>query len=653
MSFSLQVKTNDVKEVGIKLHIESNECNTVNFDNDLFSIFFYGENYGSRISEIIVELGTKLFYGQLSSLSNLNGPFNLVFYSKVENKLLLIRDHLGLKSLYFATKGNLFCASDSLTKLIVDCDLPTDIDWVNFEKPASVDYGNLSYGVFIKGIEELAAGTILELKYGNISFKKYWKVSYNPHTKTDKKIISDFKDLLHDAIDSRVKGKKISAYLSGGLDSTFIHKIMSINKSLHKTIILDQHLFYSSGDTQRAIEYLAMANKKADSLLVFQDFSITPAQYKLMLQKIEVPKTIWLTFFNYKSIPFLAPKYQTTLFGSGSDQLFNGEINEVSESRYWNVLYNKYLERQRFTTASNAQQFIRFPQNLGLKRHEIFINNLEMNLLFIQKHQIRPIYNLFNFNNNIPLFPFIDKRLSEFLCTINTKQHFNLLNNKNILRRAAKSLAIPAFITKKQKQDFIYYENSDPLFYTFTHLLQYNNYQLLNEVRDNAIGLNVDKIIHGIKNKSLNNVEMINIMKMMDVLVITNSLKERIAEKAKKVFKEKGIIELKGENANQNTVDKMHEAYFYKMKVYINPNVRLLAMSPDKMIVTVNNYTVLEIERYEVGICEMATKLFKIKTPQNIGSIIKRILKEKILPQIEASKLIQIFLDNGILKKSR
>jgi len=177
-------------------------------------------------------------------ISKMDGMWALSFWDTYDESLLLSRDRMGKKPLYYQNRKMSFaCASELPTLLkLLDESPAEDLD-------STADY--FRYGYFLPGttiykdIFEVLPGHNLIWKYDRKTrIYPYWEL--NPvTTQTDRvKAYSDLEDILVDAVRKRMLAAdvEVGAFLSGGVDSSLIVSIMSEKLSIRpKTFTIGFH----------------------------------------------------------------------------------------------------------------------------------------------------------------------------------------------------------------------------------------------------------------------------------------------------------------------------------------------------------------------------------------------------------------------------
>lgn len=161
----------------------------------------------------------------LNCLEMIRGMFAFAIWDAKIQSLILVRDRLGIKPLYYLPLKNKFLFASEVRALLASGLSDTKINHSGLYHFLS--FGHLkSPNTLIGNIQELQPGYYLIIdRHGNIDRKRYWNpcqsiASTNSH-QTDPKTSID--QLLKEAVQYRqVSDVPIGAFLSGGIDSSAI-----------------------------------------------------------------------------------------------------------------------------------------------------------------------------------------------------------------------------------------------------------------------------------------------------------------------------------------------------------------------------------------------------------------------------------------------
>jgi len=170
-------------------------------------------------------------YGQ-DMVNHLQGMFAFAIWDKRKRKLLIVRDRLGIKPLYYCRQGNNFLFA-SEPKAIVK-----HPDYIAGPDPESIwhymTYRSVpSPSTLFNGIKKLRPGNLLVLDEKGIVEKCYWDITLVPEQdktysrKNCEKYIDEAESLLLTSVKRRlISDVPLGAFLSGGIDSSLIVAMM-------------------------------------------------------------------------------------------------------------------------------------------------------------------------------------------------------------------------------------------------------------------------------------------------------------------------------------------------------------------------------------------------------------------------------------------
>ena len=179
-------------------------------------------------------------------VDRINGMFALAIWDRTKQELLLIRDRLGVKPLYFSESGNEFTFASEIGTLLYS-------GVVNRELDAQAIEAYLAFGAvqephtILRGVRILPAGHWMRVDgYGRVtSTGCYWSVLPHFRNKHPYKNVTEAQEeirhALMEAIDLRLLSDvPLGAFLSGGIDSSVVVGIMaSLGPGRHRTFCLD------------------------------------------------------------------------------------------------------------------------------------------------------------------------------------------------------------------------------------------------------------------------------------------------------------------------------------------------------------------------------------------------------------------------------
>lgn len=173
-------------------------------------------------TEVLVHLyeeyGADLF-------KKLNGQFALALWDRNKASLLLGRDRMGIRPLFYRLFGGRLIFGSEIKALFADQRTERAIDHASLAD-VFTGWSPLGDMTLFKGIHQLQPGHCALFTTKGLQIKKYWALPSGPRTNRDKPEevwVEELRGLLEDAVRIRLRSDvPVGAYLSGGLDSTYI-----------------------------------------------------------------------------------------------------------------------------------------------------------------------------------------------------------------------------------------------------------------------------------------------------------------------------------------------------------------------------------------------------------------------------------------------
>jgi asparagine synthase (glutamine-hydrolysing) len=156
-----------------------------------------------------------------SFVERLAGDFAFALWDPMRRRLLLVRDQLGIRSLYYARIGSTWVASESLAWLVEQPGLDKRLDetWVGdfLATGHSLDPWRTAYAA----VRRLAPGHCAALGRDDATERRYWRLTIGePLFLSDEAYGERFRELTRQAIRDRAPAGRLGIAMSGGLDST-------------------------------------------------------------------------------------------------------------------------------------------------------------------------------------------------------------------------------------------------------------------------------------------------------------------------------------------------------------------------------------------------------------------------------------------------
>ncbi|HEX2914873.1 MAG TPA: asparagine synthase (glutamine-hydrolyzing) [Chloroflexia bacterium] len=188
-------------------------------------------------------------YG-IESLKRFNGMFALALYDKQRGRLILARDRMGIKPLYYWCDGEQIIFASELKTLLIHPAIPREIDREALDLYLSLYYVPSPFSI-IKGIKKLMPGQFVIFSKDNFNINSFWEPRLEPtslNSYDEKQLINQTRTTLQDAVKRQmVADVPIGVLLSGGIDSTVVAGIAQQNTT-------DPILSFAAGYTDSTLD---------------------------------------------------------------------------------------------------------------------------------------------------------------------------------------------------------------------------------------------------------------------------------------------------------------------------------------------------------------------------------------------------------------
>ncbi|MDP9841368.1 asparagine synthase (glutamine-hydrolyzing) [Streptosporangium lutulentum] len=180
-------------------------------------------------SECLVHLYEE--YGD-SLVHHLRGMFAFALWDGRRRRLLLARDRVGKKPLYWGIRSGSLRFASELKALVRDPEWRTEVDPIALHHYLTFQYVPAPWSI-IEGIHKLPPGSTLVWEGGDVRVNRYWRLDATPRpTGPVEEEAERLRELLLEATRLRMIGERpIGAFLSGGLDSSAVVAAMARQSS--------------------------------------------------------------------------------------------------------------------------------------------------------------------------------------------------------------------------------------------------------------------------------------------------------------------------------------------------------------------------------------------------------------------------------------
>jgi asparagine synthase (glutamine-hydrolysing) len=166
-------------------------------------------------------------YG-IDAFRRMNGMFGIAIYDTRRDRLVLARDPIGIKPLYYAVTREGLVFGSEIKALLAWPGLAAEVNWERV--PDLLIYGSV-YGeeTPFRGIKELPAGHVLQVDGDRITIERFWDLPDGAgERRSEEEERAQVLELLRRAIRRQLMSDvPLGAFLSGGVDSSLIVALMA------------------------------------------------------------------------------------------------------------------------------------------------------------------------------------------------------------------------------------------------------------------------------------------------------------------------------------------------------------------------------------------------------------------------------------------
>ncbi|HZM21028.1 MAG TPA: asparagine synthase (glutamine-hydrolyzing) [Anaerolineales bacterium] len=254
-------------------------------------------------------------------VEQLGGMFAFALWDERQQKLLLARDRLGQKPLFYARDGSDFLFGSEIKAILALHHKKPELDPLAMHDYLSLRFIPPPHTIF-KHIQKLPPAHTLVFQNGHIRLRRYWHLSFREKLAlSESEILEALREWLKRTVESHlISDVPVGAFLSGGLDSSLIVAIL--NGDLGK-----KTKTFSVGVQESDFDELPFAR------MVAEQYETQHVEERVAANLIQsLPDMIW--HLDEPSDPIAACMFQAArlasrhvkvvLGGDGGDELFAG-----------------------------------------------------------------------------------------------------------------------------------------------------------------------------------------------------------------------------------------------------------------------------------------------------------------------------------------
>ena len=468
----------------------------------------------SSDTEVIVHAYEQ--YGR-DCVQHFNGQFAFAVYDRPKRSLFVARDRLGIRPVFYARHNGRFYFASEIKAIFCDPQVPRRLDLKGLDETLTW-WTSAPPRTLFEGINELEAGTFLEVVEGEIRSDRYWDMAFPERFSYERPVESyaeELRALLIDSVRLQLRADvPVGAYLSGGLDSSVTTALIRhFTQSRLETfsVTFEDKAFDESSYQRQMAKHLGTSHHTVD------------CTYRTIAEAF--PKVIWHTerpILRTAPTPLLLlsglvreNKFKVVLTGEGSDEMLGGydifketlirafwaknpdsqwrpavlrrlyptlPVSGARARHYLEQFYKAGLDKTgafyfshipRINTTSRIKEFFTDTvkgELAGYDALNAFGRNLPASFSrwhhlaraqYLESKSLLSCYLLSSQGDRVSAansvegrFPFLDHRVAEFAATIPPGYKIFGLNEKYVLKKAMQP-EIPSEILRRVKQPYM------------------------------------------------------------------------------------------------------------------------------------------------------------------------------------------------------
>lgn len=227
----------DLSEKGAQ-PMKSVQNNIISYNGELYNY----KDLKNRIDGTVAlksnsdtEVLLNLLDADLNVLRDLRGMFAFAYFDSKSEELILVRDQLGIKPLYFHVNDNRIVFGSEIRTILLDPEYEICVNEKALKEHLILGYA-LNEETLFAGIHRLGAGHTLKISLNGIKKEKYFDIVDYVSESSNKKVDLD-KCLKHSMNIHAISDVKLGMMLSGGFDSNLILNYLNSTGNLNNEFI--------------------------------------------------------------------------------------------------------------------------------------------------------------------------------------------------------------------------------------------------------------------------------------------------------------------------------------------------------------------------------------------------------------------------------
>ena len=309
------------------------------------------------------------------AFSRFNGIFALALWDTKEQTLLLVRDRVGVKPLYYYQKESRLIFSSEIKAILEHTDVPRQID------PLALDlYLRLNYTpgplTLFEGLKKLLPGEMLKYRAGTIEIKEYTpKEEVVLSSAPRAELATELRERVRASVAAQlVSDRPVGLYLSGGIDSSAVLEGMTRASSSVETFSVGFALKEGEQEEKFNADFVLARRTAKHFGATHHEVVVAPDEILPLLEDavyhLDEPISNATIIPQLALARFAKKRVSVVLGGDGGDELFGGY--ERYRLSLLSSYYHSLPSSLRRVAASLYPQFGKLDTTAGIERYAQF-----------------------------------------------------------------------------------------------------------------------------------------------------------------------------------------------------------------------------------------------------------------------------------------
>jgi len=298
-------------------------------------------------------------YGE-HCVDHFNGMFAFALWDSKREQLLLARDRMGEKPLYYAATGGWIVFASELHAVLAHPAVSRELDLHAVSRYFAYDFVPAPYSM-IRGVAKLPPAHALTVTHDKIATRRYWDIPSQPDPTVD---VPTWRNEIRRRLDEAVRLRMASdvplgCFLSGGIDSTAVTATAARQRAGIRT--------FSVGYAEAAFDERPFARLVAERYgTQHEELVVSAADAGRLLPQIGTLLDEPLADMSFVPLHLLARAARRSvtvaLTGDGGDELFAGYPTMAAD--WWHRLFDRLPSPVRGAFERGARTLPGVPEGL-------------------------------------------------------------------------------------------------------------------------------------------------------------------------------------------------------------------------------------------------------------------------------------------------